>query len=139
MPYTPDQLYELVGDVERYPEFVPWVTTLTAWNRKTDPDDVTTLDAQANVKFAIVHERFSTKVTLNRPALTIDVALISGPFKRLQNRWRFTPDGEGSRLDFQIDCEFRSRILERLLALNAGYAVSRLMACFEARAAGLYQ
>jgi len=139
LPYTPEQLFALVGDVERYPEFVPWVTALTTWNRKTDDGDVTTFDAQAKVKFAIIHERFSTRVTLNKPALVIDVTLISGPFKRLENHWRFLQDGEGSLLTFDIDFEFGSRLLERILAANSGYAVNRLMACFEARAAALYR
>lgn len=139
LPYTPAQLFALVGDVERYPEFVPWVTALTTCNRKTDADEITTFDAEAKVKFAIIHERFSTRVTLSKPALAIDVVLISGPFKRLENRWCFAPDAEGTRLEFEIEFEFASRLLERVLALNAGYAVNRLMGCFEARAAALYR
>ena len=139
LPYSPAQLFALVGDVERYPEFVPWVTALNTWNRKTNDAVVTTFDAQAKVKFAIVRERFSTRVTLNKPALTIDVALISGPFKHLVNHWRFAADGEGTLLTFGIDFEFGSRLLERILAANSGHAVNRLMACFEARAAALYR
>ena len=139
LPYSPEQLFALVGDVERYPDFVPWVTALTTWNRKTTDADVTTFDAAARVKFAIIHERFATRVTLNKPLLAIDVALISGPFKHLENHWRFTADGEGTALTFEIDFAFGSRLLERILAANSGRAVNRLMACFEARAAALYR
>lgn len=138
LPYRPEQLFALVGDVERYPEFVRWVTALTTWNRKTDETGLTTFDAQARVRFAIVHERFSTRVTLNAPALAIDVALISGPFKRLENHWRFSADGEGTIVSFDIDFAFSSRILEKILAANMDHAASRLMVCFEARAATMY-
>ena len=89
LPYTPDQLFALVGDVDRYPEFVPWVTRLRSWNRRPGGEGVTLLDAEADVGFAIVRERFATRVRLDEPAMTIDVDLISGPFRRLKNRWRF--------------------------------------------------
>ncbi len=139
LPYTPQQLFELVGDVERYPQFVPWITTLTTWNRREAGEGVTTFDAQAHVRFAIIHERFITRVTLNAAALAVDVALISGPFTRLENHWRFAADGEGTSLSFEIDFEFGSRRLERILAANSAYAVARLVGCFEDRAAALYQ
>ena len=138
LPYTPQQLFELVGDVERYPEFVPWITTLTTWNRREAREGVTIFDAEAHVRFAIIHERFITRVTLNASALLVDVALISGPFTRLENHWRFVADGEGALLSFEIDFEFGSRRLERILAANSAYAVSRLVGCFEDRAAALY-
>ena len=138
LPYTPQQLFELVGDVERYPQFVPWITALTTWNRRTADGGVTTFDAQAHVRFAIIHERFITRVTLNAPALAVDVALISGPFTRLENHWRLTAAGEGAVLSFEIDFEFGSRRLERVLAANSVYAVNRLVGCFEDRAAALY-
>src|SRR5580698_8173449 len=65
LPYAPRQLYDLVGDVERYPEFVPWVTKLRTWNRRDDAAGVTLLDAEAEVGFSIIHERFSTRVRLD--------------------------------------------------------------------------
>jgi coenzyme Q-binding protein COQ10 len=137
LPYRPDQLFDLVGDVERYPVFVRWVTSLRAWNRQ-EADGVVTLDAEARVKFAIVRERFSTRVRLDRPALAIDVSLLSGPFKHLTNQWRFTPHPKGAELSFEIDFEFGSRLLEALLAANLDGAVKRLVACFEDRARVLY-
>ena len=138
LPYTPAQLFALVGDVEAYPRFVPWVTRLTTSNRRADGPGVTCFDARAEVGFSIVHERFSTRVRLDAPALTVDVDLIAGPFRRLENRWRFFADPAGSRLIFDIDFEFRSRLLDRLLAANFHRAVNRLVACFEARAKALY-
>jgi coenzyme Q-binding protein COQ10 len=138
LPYQPRQLFDLVGDVERYPEFVPWVTRLRAWNRRADGPGVLLLDAEAEVRFAIVHERFATRVRLDDPNLAIDVSLLSGPFRKLENRWRFTPHARGAELTFEIDFDFRSRLLQTLLAANFHRAVSRLVGCFEARAKDLY-
>ena len=138
LPYQPEQLFALVVDVERYPEFVPWVTRLRTWNRRPDGEGITLLDAEAEVGFSIVHERFSTRVRLDEPALAIDVALISGPFRRLENRWRFAPHDTGAELRFEIDFEFKSRLLDTLLAVNFHRAVNRLVGCFEDRAKALY-
>jgi coenzyme Q-binding protein COQ10 len=138
LPYAAEQLFALVGDVERYPEFVPWVSGLRTWNRRQPGEGVTTLDAEATVRFAIIQERFATRVRLDRAALQIDVDLISGPFRRLKNRWRFRPEGEGTDLSFEIDFEFGSRLLEKLLAMNFERAVNALVACFERRARDLY-
>ena len=138
LPYRPDQLFDLVGDVERYPDFLPWVTRLQASNRRSDGKGVTVLDAAAEVGFSIVHERFSTRVRLDEPAQAIDVDLISGPFRRLSNRWRFKDCPSGVELRFEIDFEFKSRLLEHLLAANFHRAVNRLVGCFEDRAKVLY-
>ncbi len=138
LPYRPDQLFALVGDVERYPQFVPWVTGLRTWNRRTREDGAVTLDAEAQVKFSIVRERFATRVRLDDRARTIEVSLISGPFRRLENRWSFKPQPEGVELTFEIDFEFGSRFLQGLLAANFEKAVTRLVACFEDRAEDLY-
>ena len=138
LPYEPRQLFELVGDVERYPEFVPWVTRMVVSNRQLDGTGITRLDAAAQVGFSVIHERFSTRVRLDEPAQAIDVELISGPFRRLGNRWRFKDHPKGAELTFEIDFEFKSRLLERLLAANFHHAVNRLVGCFEDRARVLY-
>jgi coenzyme Q-binding protein COQ10 len=138
LPYTPDQLFALVGDVERYPEFLPWVTAMRTWNRRSAGEMAEAFDAEAKVRFAIVRESFSTEVRLDHAALAIDTRLITGPFRRLENHWLFRPDAVGAEVDFAIDFEFRSRVLEKLAKANAGRAIQRLMACFEARARTLY-
>jgi coenzyme Q-binding protein COQ10 len=138
LPYTPAQLFALVGDVDRYPDFVPWITRLRSWNRRPGGAGVTLLDAEAEVRYAIIRERFATRVKLDEAALAIDVDLISGPFRRLTNRWRFAPHAEGCELSFAIDFEFRSRLLQALLAANFQHAVERLVRCFEDRAKALY-
>jgi coenzyme Q-binding protein COQ10 len=138
LPYQPRQLFDLVGDVERYPEFVPWITRLRAWNRRPDGEGITRLDAEADVGFSIIHERFATRVRLDEPGLVIDVELISGPFRHLTNRWSFKEQPSGTELSFEIDFAFKSRLLERLLAANFHRAVNRLVRCFEDRAKALY-
>jgi coenzyme Q-binding protein COQ10 len=138
LPYQPRQLFDLVGDVERYPEFVPWISRLRTWNRREGGEGVSLVDAEAEVGFSIVRERFTTRVTADAPALTISVDLISGPFRRLANRWRFREHPQGAELTFEIDFEFKSRLLERLLAANFERAVNRLVRCFEDRAKALY-
>jgi coenzyme Q-binding protein COQ10 len=138
LPYQPLQLFELVGDVERYPEFVPWVLRLATRNPRPDGEGITLLDAQAEVGFSIVHERFSTTVRLDEPSLAIDVDLLSGPFRQLKNRWRFKPHPRGAELGFEIDFEFKSRLLDALLRANFHHAVDRLVGCFEERARALY-
>jgi len=138
LPYTPQQLFALVGDIERYPEFVPWIVSLRTWNARALGDGVDSVDAEAAVGFAMLKERFSTRVTRDSNKPEITVGLLSGPFRRLENRWRFLPDPIGARVEFEIDFVFKARLLETLLAANFHHAVDKLMACFEARAKALY-
>lgn len=138
LPYTPDQLFALVGDVERYPEFVPWITAMRTWNSRQTGEGVDQVDAEAGVGFSFLKERFATRVRRDATAKQIDVNLLSGPFRKLTNRWRFLPDEAGTRIEFDIDFQFKARLLEGLLAANFHNAVERLMGCFEDRAAALY-
>ncbi len=138
LPYRPDQLFDLIADVEAYPEFLPWVSSLRAWNRTGPKDGVSSVDAEARVGFAIVRETFATRVTMDEPARTIEVGLLYGPFRRLRNHWRFVPEGQGTRVEFEIDFEFKSRLLDTILAANVRHAADRLIGCFEGRARRLY-
>ena len=91
------------------------------------------------MRFGLLRERFSTRVRLDRPSLAIDVTLLSGPFRRLENRWRFAPQATAdAELGFEIDFEFSSRLLDTLLAANFHRAAATLVGCFETRAAQLY-
>lgn len=139
LPYTPDQLFGLVGDVARYPEFVPWITALRTWNARGLGEGVDSLDAEASIGFSFLKERFATRVRRDAPNRQIDVHLLSGPFRKLVNRWRFIDAGHGStRVEFDIEFQFKSRLLEGLLRANFHHAVERLMGCFEARAEALH-
>ena len=139
LPYSPEQLFTLVGDVMAYPEFVPWITSMRTWNARTIGEGMETVDAEAGIGFSFLKERFSTRVRRDTNAHRIDVALLSGPFKRLANRWEFfEAEGGGTRVEFDIDFQFKSRLLETLLTANFAHAVDRLMDCFESRAKALY-
>lgn len=137
LPYRAEDLFTLVGDVTRYPEFVPWVTRLTASPARADGPEADSLAAEAEVGFSFLKERFATTVRRDRAKLAIEVGLIRGPFRKLSNSWHFTPEGDGTRIDFAIDFEFKSRLLDGVLHANFDRAVGKLIACFEARAAAL--
>lgn len=138
LPFAPAQLFEMVGDVARYPEFVPWITHMAAQPPRSEGDGVDRVDAEAAVGFSFLQERFATAVTRDATTNTIDVKLLRGPFRRLTNRWRFAPEGDGARVIFDIDFEFKSRLLDMVLAANFDRAVDKLIACFESRAKVLY-
>lgn len=138
LPWTPDQLHALVGDVARYPEFVPWITSMRVWNEREEAPGVTVLDAEAGVGFSFLKERFATRVRRDANARTVEVDLIRGPFRHLRNRWEFHPDPGGVRLEFMIDFAFKSRLLDMMLHANFDRAVRALIHCFESRAERLY-
>ena len=138
LPYAPDQLFELVGDVDAYPQFVPWIQSMRTWNQVAVGEGVTQLDAKVGVGFSFLKEAFSTRVRRDANARQIDVQLLSGPFKHLVNRWRFVEAPGGTKIEFDIDFEFKTRLLTGLLEANFHHAVDRLMNCFEGRARTLY-
>ena len=138
LPFTPDQLFQLVGDVARYPEFVPWITSMRLGPVQQPAAGVETVDAEAGVGFSFLREKFSTRVRRDANAHRIDVDLIRGPFKRLSNQWKFEPHPIGTKIIFDIDFEFKSRLLDVLLKANFDHAVNRLIECFEDRAEALY-
>ena len=138
LPYAPNQLFTLVGDVARYPEFVPWITHMAVTSPVAAGDCADRLEAEAAVGFSFLQERFSTGVRRDSAARVVDVTLIRGPFKALTNRWAFLPEGQGTRVVFDIDFAFKSRLLDMLLAANFDRAVNKLIGCFETRAAQLY-
>jgi len=137
LPYAPEQLFELVGDVEAYPKFVPWITGMRTWNGRVD-GPVSTVDAEAQVGFSFLREKFATRVRRDRDALSIDVSLLYGPFKRLINGWRFAPEGDATRVEFVIDFAFKAALLDAMLAANIDKAANKLIACFEDRARQIY-
>jgi len=138
LPYTPQQLLEMVGDVDRYPEFVPWIIDMRTWNARGLEEGVSTVDAEAGVGFSFLKEKFATRVRRDQKGQSIEVSLLSGPFRKLANRWVFYADPLGTRVEFEIDFKFRSRLLDELLQANFHQAVDRLMGCFEDRARALY-
>lgn len=138
LPYQPDQLFEMVGDIARYPEFVPWLTSMRTWNAQELELGVTTVDAEAGVGFSFLRERFSTRVIRDPNNHKISVTLLHGPFRTLKNDWLFRPHPNGTMVEFSIAFEFKSRLLDAFLSANMDRAIDKLIACFEARAKVLY-
>ncbi len=133
LPYTPDQLFELVADVERYPEFLPWCRASRITKREGD-----VIHADLVIGFKLFRERFTSRVTLDRPD-RIDVEYIEGPMRRLVNNWRFIArDDGGTMIDFYVDFEFRSAILQLAIGALFNEAVRRMVSAFETRAHAIY-
>lgn len=133
LSYSPEQLWEMVGDVERYPDFIPWISRLHTYNRKDD-----SFDADVSVGFKMLSEKFTTRVVRNAAARTVDFRLIRGPFRKLNGQWRFAPAADGTRITFDMDIDIKNPFLDALFRANFDRAVSKLMAIFEQRAAALY-
>ncbi len=139
LPFTPEQIFELVGDVASYPEFLPWCTGARIREKQVTPTGEV-LVADLMIGFKMVREKFTSRVTLDRPKLRIDVEYINGPFKHLNNHWTFSPTANGQcQIDFHLEFEFSSIVLQKLIGVLFHEAVRRMVAAFEARAHQLYQ
>ncbi len=133
LPYSDDQLFALVADIERYPEFLPWCLGARIRERSGN-----VIVADLLIGFKMVRERFTSRVVLDRPR-RIDVSYTEGPFRYLNNHWIFVPQADGSCLiDFYVDFEFRSRVLQRIIEVLFNEAVKRMVGAFEGRARQLY-
>jgi coenzyme Q-binding protein COQ10 len=133
LPYSAEQLFDLVADVERYPEFLPWCIGVRIRERTAD-----SITADLLIGFKMVRERFTSRVRLDRPR-RIDVSYTEGPFRYLNNHWEFMAQPDGRCLiDFYVDFEFRSRVLQKIIEVLFNEAVKRMVAAFEARARQLY-
>jgi coenzyme Q-binding protein COQ10 len=130
-----EQMFDLVADVERYPEFVPLCRSMKIRQRIPKPDGTEVVVADMVVSFKLVRETFTSQVTLDRPNLKILVEYLKGPFSSLENRWTFEPKGdEACEVGFFIAYEFKSRMLGMLMGAMFDTAFSRLSAAFEKRA-----
>jgi coenzyme Q-binding protein COQ10 len=132
-------MFDLVADVERYPEFVPLCSSLKVRRRIEGSEGVLILVADMTVAYKLIHESFVSRVTLDRPNLQILVEYLDGPFSRLENRWTFRPTGERTcEVRFFISYEFRSRMLGLLLGSMFDLAFRRFATAFEQRADKVY-
>jgi len=131
-------MFDLVADVEKYPQFVPLCSGLTVKSR-AEKDGKTVLVADMTVAYKIIRETFTSRVTLDRQGLRILVEYLNGPFKRMQNRWTFYPvEAKVSDVEFFIDYEFRSRTLAVLMGAMFDAAFRRFAVAFEQRADEIY-
>jgi coenzyme Q-binding protein COQ10 len=137
--HTAANMFDLVADVERYPEFVPLCRALKVRKHSAEPEGVEVLVADMTVAYKMISETFTSRVTLDRPRLQILVEYLEGPFSRLENRWTFLPTGESSsEIGFFISYEFKSRMLAVLMGSMFDLAFRRFAAAFEQRADVVY-
>lgn len=132
LPYSQQQLFALVSDVGRYPEFLPWCIGARVYNRQSER-----FDADVIIGFKMFREKFTSRVTFEEHK-SVDVDYITGPMKRLYNHWRFIPQGTGCLVDFEVDFEFDSRMLEQMIGKVFTEATERMIGAFENRAHALY-
>jgi coenzyme Q-binding protein COQ10 len=136
--HSAEKMFDLVADVERYPEFVPLCQSLRV-RKRTAGEGTETLVADMTVAYKLIRETFTSRVTLDRPNLKIAVAYLNGPFSHLDNRWSFKPTSEVScEVAFFIDYEFKSRILGVLMGAMFDAAFRRFAEAFERRADAVY-
>ena len=133
LPYTADLMYSIVADVERYPEFVPWCAGLRVLMREPLGTREVML-AETLIGYKSLRERYTSRVVLDPALHTIDVTQTEGPFRQLENHWRFTPQDGGCRVDFSILFEFKSRVLGMIAGAALAPVMSQMTHAFEARA-----
>ena len=129
VPYTADLMFEVVSDIERYPEFLPWIVALRMLSRQEND-----LTAEMAVGYGPFRERYTSRVTLEPAARTVDAVAIKGPFRQLETHWRFTPDNAGCRIEFSIQFEFESRLLQTTASKALEKVLLKMTDAFVARA-----
>lgn len=133
LPYKPEQLFDLVAGVDKYPQFLPWCLTSRITKREGD-----VFYADLVIGYKMMREKFTSRVTALRPD-HIHVEYLSGPMKYLSNHWRFLPEEDGGcTIDFYVDFEFKNPIFQRLMGVFFERAVAKMVEAFEQRAVKLY-
>lgn len=133
LPYSKQQMFDLVSDVGRYPEFLPWCVGARVYNRRPEQ-----FDADVIIGFKMFREKFTSRVALQNPD-RVEVDYITGPMKRLYNHWRFTElEQGGCHINFEVDFEFQNRVLEQMIGNMFTEATDRMIDAFETRAHELY-
>ncbi|WP_347265964.1 type II toxin-antitoxin system RatA family toxin [Paracoccus sp. (in: a-proteobacteria)] len=139
LPYTADQMYALVADIESYPQFLPWNTAARIRARRPGPEGSEVVEADLVISFKVFRERFGSRVTLWPDDRRIDTEYLDGPFKYLRSGWTFADlPGGRSRVEFFVDFEFRSALLGKVIGVVFGEAMSRIVRAFEDRGRALY-
>lgn len=136
VPYPPELMFQVVADVEKYPQFLPWCVGLRVLKRDHVKGREVLL-AEMMVGYKSLREKYTSRVILDPDGKTIDVTQTDGPFRILENHWRFTPEGTGTRIDLSLAYEFRSRMLNMVASAAFGRVYAKMADAFEARATAL--
>ena len=139
LPWTARQMYDLVADVARYPEFLPWTAAARIRSREPQSDGTEVVEADLVISFKVFRERFGSRVILDTGAMTIDTTYIEGPFRHMHSRWGFRDTADDRcEVSFFVDFAFRNAILQKVIGVVFDEAMRRIVKAFEARAAALY-
>ena len=137
LPYSAQQMYDLVADVGRYPEFLPW-TAAARIRSDEERGDHRVMEADLVISFKVFRERFTSRVVLWPEAKKIDTEYLDGPFKYMKSNWHFEDNLEGCRVHFFVDFEFKNMILQKVIGVVFNEAMQRIVRAFENRAKELY-
>ncbi len=137
VPYTADQMYGIVADVERYPDFLPWCSRLDVLERRQE-GTLVYLTAEMFVTYHGLNEHYTSLVKLDKPALSVEATHVKGPFRKLDNRWSFRPMANGTEVRFFIDFAFKSTLLTAVAGVAFGMVAARMADAFMRRADSLY-
>lgn len=138
LPYSAQQMYDLVADVGRYPQFLPWTAAARIRSRKPFAGGAV-MEADLVISFKVFRERFGSRVTLWEDDLKIDTEYLDGPFRYMRSTWRFADlPGGGCEVRFFVDFEFRNTVLQKVIGVVFNEAMHRIVAAFERRAEALY-
>jgi len=137
LPFTADQMYDLVADVANYPEFLPW-TAAARIRSTTDRGDHVEMLADLVISFKVFRETFGSRVTLWPGSKRIETAYIDGPFRHMESEWAFRDVEGGCEVSFEVDFEFRNRLLQGAAGMFFNEAMQRVVRAFERRAQALY-
>ena len=137
LPYTAQQMYDLVADVGKYPQFLPW-TAAARIRSNEDRGDHRVMDADLVISFKVFRERFTSRVILWPEQRKIDTEYLDGPFRHMRSNWAFEDAPGGCEVQFFVDFEFKNAILQKIIGVVFNEAMQRVVRAFEARAAELY-
>ena len=138
LPYSAEQMYSLVADIENYSEFLPWCSAARIRDR-LEEDDHEVIIADLVISFKVFREKFGSRVVLWPETLTIDTAYLDGPFKHMVSNWSFKNIDEGSEVTFFVDFEFKNALLQKMIGMFFNEAMQRVVRAFEKRANYLYR
>lgn len=137
LPYSAQQMYDLVADVALYPQFLPWCAAARI-RSKTSVEDSVVLEADLVISFKVFREKFGSRVTLFPEFKKIDTEYLEGPFKHMKSNWAFEDTATGCNVTFFVDFEFKNAILQGIIGVVFNEAMHRVVRAFEKRAADLY-
>ena len=138
LPFTAQQMYDLVADVGQYPKFLPWCSAARI-RGTTQKDDALIMEADLVISFKVFRERFGSRVTLYSKDRKIDTEYLDGPFRYLSSTWSFVETEEGCEVSFFVDFEFKNAILQGIIGVVFNEAMHRIVRAFERRAIELYR